>query len=625
MALPKSRTVTEEGRTPTHNPTPRKRRIIDSRHPSVLQDQNQWLKWRLTYAGGQEYLNRYLVKYDKKEDVNDFRVRKSMTPLPTHAKAALNDIRNAIFQRMRDIIRRDGSESYTRAVAGLDGGVDLRGQGMNSFMGKEILTDLLTMGRVGLYVDMPNMYTEDLRTPTLADVEGMRPYIYMYQIEDILSWTCSRPEEISEYQAVLLRDSCLDFDQDTLLPINSFQRFRLIWINQQTGFVNMQFLDAEGNPVDAEGNPTLGQVIELELRQIPFVMLHLNGSLLRDVSQHQIALLNLISSDVTYGWKANFPFYTEQRDMRGIGDHLKHNVNPDGTAEAGGQRSHLKEFQAGPTQGRAYDISTDRPGFIHPSSEPLVASMKLREQLKNEIRELVNLSVANMANRASAESKSMDNQGLEAGLSYIGLVMETAERKLASYWASYEDRRPDRRLIAVVKYPDRYRLKEDGERIEEADKLVAVIQQAPSSTARKELWKMITNMLLTGRISVDDMGTINSEIDAAPFTTSDPETILAAVEAGISGEETAAMALGFEKGEVEKARADHAARIARIQAAQSSGDGEGGGENQNLAARGVGDLDVDPQSGKKERQKATQTDLSPERKKPVRGRGRKTK
>jgi hypothetical protein len=583
------------------------------------------LKWRLTYAGGQEYLNRYLIKYDKKEDTNEFRVRKSMTPIPTHAKAALKDIRNAIFQRMRDIIRRDGSESYIRAVSGLDGGVDLRGQGMNSFMGKEVLTDLLTMGRVGVYVDMPNLYTEDIRTPTLADVEGLRPYIYLYQIEDILSWTCSRPEEISEFQAVLLRDTCLDFDQDTLLPINSFQRFRLIWINQETGFVNMQFLDAEGNPVDAEGNPIL-DVIELELRQIPFVMLDINGSLLRDVAQHQIALLNLISSDVTYGWKANFPFYVEQRDMRGVGDHLKHNVNPDGTAEAGGQRSHLKEFQVGPTQGRAYDITAAQPAFIAPPSEPLQTSMKLRDQLENEIRKLVNLSVANLSNRASAESKSMDNQGLEAGLSYIGLVMETAERKIADYWASYEDRRPDRRKIAIVKYPDRYRLKEDGERIEEADKLVDVIQQAPSGTARKELWKMITNMLLTGRINVEDMRTINSEIDAAPFTTSDPETIIAAVEAGLSGEETASKALGFEDGEVDKAREDHAARIARIQAAQSKGgeDGASDNGNQNLAARGVKDLDVDPQSGKKERQQATQTDLSPDKKRPVRGRGRRT-
>ena len=60
--------------------------------------------------------------------------------------------------------------------------------------------------------------------------------------------------------------------------------------------------------------------------------------------------------------------------------------------------------------------------------------------------------------------------------------------------------------------------------------------------------------------------------------------------------------------------------VTRIQAAQSpAGQADTG---QNLAARGVKDLDVDPQSGKKERNQATQTDTEPDRKRPVRGRGR---
>ena len=34
----------------------------------------------------------------------------------------------------------------------------------------------------------------------------------------------------------------------------------------------------------------------------------------------------------------------------------------------------------------------------------------------------------------------MDNQGLEAGLSYIGLLLESAERQIAEIWAAYEER-----------------------------------------------------------------------------------------------------------------------------------------------------------------------------------------
>jgi len=614
-----------------HNPHSQQRRIIDSRHPNFLVDHLEWEKWRLTYRGGRKYIDKFLEMIDRQEDPRDFASRKKITPLPTFAKAALNDVRNSIFQRMRDIVRRDGSDNYHRAIAGLDNGVDFRGSNMNAFMGNDVLTELLVMGRVGIYVDSPIISREDGITPSLADVRqsGFRPYLYLYQVEDILSWRCSKPEDQSEFQALLLRDTCLDFDQDTLLPLQAFERFRLLWIDQEDGLVRLQFLDGDGNAIDSSGNPVTEPTV-LNLNRIPFVMPSIGDSLLRDVSQHQLALLNLTSRDVAYAMKANFPFYTEQRDLRGVGDHLKHNVNPDGTAEAGGQPNHLREIQVGITQGRAYDLRTERPQFIAPPSEPLEASMKLQEKLEGDIRRLVNLAVSNLSNnRQSAESKSFDNQGLEAGLSFIGLVLESAERRVADFWASYESETARARQIATIKYPDRYSLKTDSERIGEAKELTDLIQQTPSSTARKELWKSIITILLGGRISVDSMNEIFDQIDEAGFTTSDPDTIIRAVEAGLSGEETASLALGFGPDEVEKARVDHAARIARIQEAQSSArestNGNGDGDETNPGARGVQDLDPDKggDSATKEREQANDPDQQPDRRRRRRGRGKR--
>jgi hypothetical protein len=88
-----------------------------------------------------------------------------MTPIPTYAKAAINDIRNSLFSRMRDITRRGGSDSYQRAINGLDQGVDRRGSTMNAFLGMKCLTELLVMGRVGVFVD-----NSQIEGPSLADV-----------------------------------------------------------------------------------------------------------------------------------------------------------------------------------------------------------------------------------------------------------------------------------------------------------------------------------------------------------------------------------------------------------------------------------------------------------------------
>ena len=149
--------------------------------------------------------------------------------------------------------------------------------------------------------------------------------------------------------------------------------------------------------------------------------------------------------------------------------------------------------------------------------------MDLQAKLEDGIRKLIHLAVADTANRATAESKSMDNQGLEAGLSYIGLVLEAAERQIAEFWAAYEERNPSQRNVATIKYPDRYSLKTDSDRIAEAQSLVKLMYAVPGQKVKRELAKNIVLALLGGKISVGDIQAIFDEIDKAPYATSDPD------------------------------------------------------------------------------------------------------
>ncbi len=129
--------------------------LVDSRHPGYLSGMTDWAKWRLTYEGGDEFRDSYLERFSTREDQTDFTTRKAMTPVPKFARAAINDIRNAIYQRMRDVVRKGGSEVYQAAVNGNNLGVDHRGSTMNAFLGVKVLTELLVMGRVGVFVDHP--------------------------------------------------------------------------------------------------------------------------------------------------------------------------------------------------------------------------------------------------------------------------------------------------------------------------------------------------------------------------------------------------------------------------------------------------------------------------------------
>lgn len=590
--------------------------LLTIRHPSYISDEIHWQNYRDTYQGGSDFVTKNLKKFSNRETEEDFRNRRFYTPIPSYAKSAVNDVRNSIFQRLRDVYRKGGSKTYMKATSGEIGGVDNKGASMQSFLGINVLTELLVMGRVGIYVDMPQLSGFQ----TMADEGNARPYTYMYRVEDILSWRESKPEEPGDFQAVLLRDTSMHYNQGlgfgVSLPSGCFTRYRFLWIDPSDGMVRMKLYNEEEQIINLDGFPVLEDegVFKLELDRIPFTMLDINGSLLKDVYKHQVALLNLGSSDVSYALKANFPFYTEQKDMRAVGTHLKKTVSDDGTTTTSDNSNAGSEARAGVSHGRTYDINAHRPAFIHPSSEPLKASMSLQEKLEDDIRKLVNLAVQNKVGQrvTSAEAMKMSDQGLEAGLSYIGLVLESAERRVAEFWSAYESKDPARRMTAVVKYPDRYSLKDDKDRIEEAKELSQLMYTVPGKEVKKELAKNIVTVLLAGKINTDTLEKIFTQIDEADYATSDPEVIIRAQEAGLVGEKTASMAIGFSEDEYKQAQKDHVERAKRIVLAQQSGG----------AARGIKDLDNNPNSGQEEREEVNDTTLEGEKKTPVRGSGK---
>ena len=219
----------------------------------------------------------------------------------------------------------------------------------------------------------------------------------------------------------------------------------------------------------------------------------------------------------------------------------------------------------------------DPPSYISPSPEPLLASIQKQAQMKNEIFELVDIAASQaQPQHASADSKAMDDRGLESGLSMIGLELEYAEREVAKIWGLYENQEP-----AFVNYPSKFSLKTDAQRVEECESLDKIKASAPSKTYGKEVAKVIATTMLGEKVHPDILVKIHAEIDKAEYATSDRETITKAVEAGLCDAVTGSTALGFN-GEkvVPQAQKEHAERLKRINDAQAA---------NNPAARGVPD------------------------------------
>ena len=568
--------------------------ITTVRHPHYLRDSLDWEQWRDTFEGGEYYRDHYLVKFSDRETDAEFRARKELTPIPTFAKAAILDVRNNIYQRLVGVSRVGGSNAYQTAVRGLSGGVNGEGSTMDAFIGKDILTELLVMGRVGCYVDALAP-----AGPTLAD-QSYPPFLTHYRIEDILSYSYAPRGMGGEFQSVLLRDWNATINGEMgsgiVLPNGSQEQYRLIWKDEQ-GVVRFRLYDGQGEirrrpDSDADGS------VATNLKRVPFVLFDIGDSLMKDVASYQKSLLNLSSNDVYYAIKSNSPFLTIQRDAFASGDHLKK------ADTANGGSGNSEDVGAG--KGRYYGINEDRPGFIAPPTDPLKTSMQLQERLEDSIRTLINLAIQSKAGSRteSAESKRIGQGGLEAGLSFIGLELEAGEKLIADIWAEYENVRNPK--PATIHYPDRYTLKSDSERLEEAEMQIKLIEKLPTQELKRTVSKGIVDTLLGGRLPQDQLDAINRRVDANDYILTDPKMILEAHKAGLVDDKTAADALGFNAEKVvEQAREDRAERIALTLEAQTPRDEQPeDGDLKNPASRGAPELDTNPQSGEEEKEPA---------------------
>jgi hypothetical protein len=555
-------------------------KLIDTRHPDY--DDVKLGKYRLTFTGGQEFIERALKRYvHERADV--WVNRRELAYNPAFAEEAILEYSRAILQYQNDVSRVGGSEVYLSCCRGEDGGVDGQGSSMNNFIGRYILDELLAMGKVGAYVDNHKFLGQ-----TLADVTG-HPYMYAYKAEDILNWSFV-PGHPDQLRAVLLRDIVEVIDPVSQLPIETEEQYRHIYLDPE-GYCHVDFYDLEGE---------LNSFTKLGIKIIPFIFIQIPHSLLKNVCDYQAALLNLSSSTFFYAWQSNFPFYTEQYDpmFQGRFFETRRNDNPpdplsDNTPDNDAYSDLLDgpnppeekdAISIGTLSGRRYPKGVNPPSFINPSSEPMTASMNKEQQLKEEIRQLVSLNVSSLTPKmASAESKALDREGLEGGLNYIGLTLEAMERRSSLIWHAYMGQNNE----TTITYPESYTLLTEQGRRSEAKELKDLQHAVPSKTYQKKVAKKIAQVMFGGSSTPEELTKMSQEIDASKVPTADPDILRNDHEAGFVSTETASEGRGYPPGEVEQAREDQAERLRLIQMSQTPGAGVGTIENPG--ARGLPD------------------------------------
>lgn len=545
------------------------KQLIEARHPEHMADRLLWVGYQLAYDGGTRYIRDNLVK-GVRESTADYNNRMELTHCPNICAQAVEELRDALFQRMVFIQRNGGSSTYHAATEGQLDGVDLRSSKMDSFIGLHVVPQLLIKRRVGVLVDMP----QDIGQ-TLADIKGKHPYINVYNAEQILNWTT---DARGEYTSLLLGEVVDELDQLYNFPLRTIDHYRY-FVKTPEG-VTVSFFDTEG---------VLIASYPLQIDRIPFVLFEISRSILKDAHRYQRVIMNLESTEAMFCFNQNHPLYYEFYDASVEGIQLRgynEENNDDGIADDG-ENSKEVEIQIGHGRGRRFPKDLSAPGYTSPNPETLKVSMEKVSQLKREMREIINLNVLNvLASRVTSNAK-VDREGLENKMACLGDVLETGEQRIANMWAMFEGSTP-----AVIKYPDNYGIQKPQDVLDANKGLFELADLIPSPEFRREVSKVVARRVLQGFVSNDDMQRILGEIASVqyPFGVG---TILESLKIGAITNAQLEEALGLPKGTMNQAMLDRAERAARIAEAQ-------GGLQNASAARGV--PEVGGKDGKEEKE-----------------------
>lgn len=500
---------------------------------SPRNDSNNWFKWRLCLEGGRRFRDRYLHMFSNREAQQDFENRKAITPTEPHAKHAIYELRDMIAQHLHEVLRT-GSTGYMAFTKN----ADCQGNSLNAILSKTLIVELMAMGRMCVIVDR-----DDSAITTKADELANMPYICCIPIENVQSRKYDRNGRLIK---LLVTRSVMTYDAVFQLETGIEERQYLYEVNPGG------WIDVTINPtIDLQPNQNTKK-FKLDLDEIPFVEAVLSDSLMRDIAEYQIALLNIVSCDTYFACTANFPFYVEQRKGGGIPV-----VDP-----TTGKEAEIEDTTAGPSYGRYY--GQEKPGFINPSPEPLKVSMELRSDLRVQIRQILQLTLNRVKpTRASGESKSADMSEKETGISAIAIELECFETKLQDVINDFlgdDDQ-------GTVEYPDAYK----SPSIDDLDTEVKLLIDTAKTTTNKDLRKQClirVGELLFG-IGSDVVEKLKASTEEVPFI--EPADIATYKEAGIIDNITSTVLAGFTEEVANKAQADHVERLKAIAIAQSQG------------------------------------------------------
>lgn len=159
-------------------------------HPLYKRYCHDWMRYRLAYEGGEEYVHLALAKHEHERSDN-FRVRRSRAIYPNHVRSIIDTYAAHLY---RDSIAREVEGSAKDILEPFWADIDMLGTPADEFW-EEVAQAVQTQGRVAIVTDRYD--PDEVETRAQERELGVRPYCYMVSSEDLIDWDVDRRGQIA--------------------------------------------------------------------------------------------------------------------------------------------------------------------------------------------------------------------------------------------------------------------------------------------------------------------------------------------------------------------------------------------------------------------------------------------
>jgi len=449
------------------------RDFLTTRHSDYESKFGDWNFHLLSYLGGQDYQNGYLLNRYVLETDEEYNKRQNNTPIDNHCKNVVQIYSSFLFRVPPT--RNYGSLSGDEQLENFLKDADLDGRSFDNII-REMQINASIYGTCWAIMDKPAVVTQTRAEEIQLDI---RPYLSVYTPENVLNWTFDRMIN-GRYQLSTL--TLLENLENDVATIR-------VWSKEDISTYTVK----DFNKGYSTAQPTLVDEMPNMIGEIPAVILYNQKSQKRGIGISDL-------QDVAELQKSIYNDYSEIEQLIRLSNHPSLVKTPNVEASAG----------AGSIIEMPEDMDSNlKPYIIQPSSQSLDGIMSNIQMKVDAINRVTHMGSVRGTEKTvnSAIALKTEFELLNARLSEKADYLENAEEHIWRLFAKWQDKEFD----GEIEYPDSFNLRDYAQDLQFLQ--VAKASGVVSDTFAKEVDKQIARAVVDDDEKIAD---IDNEIEAKP-------------------------------------------------------------------------------------------------------------